>query len=227
MRTTHLAGFVVGLLALSVANATGAQTSSPILNIIEVQKLVASGAPDANARLAAHFTALADESAAEAKRHQAMSTGFGSNPGRQLGANMSAHCNRLAGLNRQAAATLGELAAHHTKLAAGVPSIVPPKAAAFQSGKGARVPTDDDLRALAAKASTPADHRALMEYFNETAKRHTRTASEHQQMSMSYRGTRIPSAAVHCDRLVTVSQDAAKEATAASTMHKDLAAIAR
>lgn len=225
MRTIHLAAFAVGLLALSVANATA--ETSPILNIIEVQKLVASGTPDANARLAAHFTALADESAADAKRHQAMSTGFGNNPGRQLGTNMSAHCNRLAALNRQAAATLGELAAHHTKLAAGVPSIVPPKAAAYQSGKGARVPTDDDLRELAAKASTPADHRALMEYFNEAAKRHTRTANEHQQMAMSYRGTRIPSAAVHCDRMVTVSRDAAKEATAAATMHKDLAAIAR
>lgn len=215
----------MGLLALSVANATA--ETSPILNIVEVQQLVASGTPDANARLAAHFTALADESAADAKRHQAMSTGFGTNPGRQLAATMTAHCNRLAGLDRQAAATLGELAAHHTKLAAGVPSIVPPKAAAYQSGKGARVPTDDDLRALAAKASTPADHRALMEYFNEVAKRHTRTANEHQQMSMSYRGTRISSAAVHCDRMVTVSRDAAKEATAAATMHKDLAAIAR
>ena len=74
MRTIHLAAFVIGLLALSVAQAA-AQTS-PILNIVEVQKLVASGTPDANARLAAHFTALADESAAEAKRHQAMSTGL-------------------------------------------------------------------------------------------------------------------------------------------------------
>lgn len=225
MRTIHLAAVAMGLLAISAADAT-AQTS-PILNIIEVQKLVASGTPDANARLAAHFTALADESAAEAKRHQSMSTGFGSNPGRQLGANMSAHCNRLAGLNRQAATALGELAGHHAKLAAGIPSIVPPKAAAYQAGKGARVPTDDDLRALAAKASTPADHRALMEYFDETAKRHTRTANEHQQMSMSYRGTRIPTAAVHCDRMVSVSRDAAKEATAAAAMHKDLAALAR
>ena len=42
-----------------------------------------------------------------------------------------------------------------------------------------------------------------------------------------YRGTRIPSAAVHCDRMVSVSRDAAKEATAAAAMHKDLAAVAR
>ena len=225
MRTIHLAAFAMGLLALSVAHV--AAETSPILNNVEVQKLVKSGTLADNARLAAHFTALADESTADAKRHEAMSTGFGSNLGRQLGANMSAHCNRLAALNRQAATTLGELATHHTKLAAGVSSIVPANAAAYQSGKGARVPTDDDLRALAAKANRPADHRALMEYFNEVAKRHTRTANEHQQMAMSYRGTRIPSAAVRCDRMVTISRDSAKEATAAATMHKDLAGVSR
>lgn len=226
MRTIHLAAFAVGLLAISVANAT-AQTS-PVLNIVEVQKLVASGTPDANASLAAHFTALADESAAEAKRHQAMSTGFGSNPARQLGTNMTAHCNHLAELNRQAAATLGELAAHHTKLAAGVPSVAPPNASLYQSGKDARVPTERELRDLAAKASTAADHRALMEYFSETSRRHTATGEQHAQMAQAYRGsTRFGWAASHCDRMVALSRDAAKEATAAAVMHKDLAALAR
>ena len=49
---------------------------------------------------------------------------------------MSAHCNRLAELNRQAAATLGELAAHHTKLAAGFRRSYRPKAAAYQIRQG-------------------------------------------------------------------------------------------
>lgn len=225
MRTIHLAAFVMGLLALPAANA--AAQPSPILNIIEVQKLVASEAPADNTRLAAHFAALADQSASEAKRHEAMASAFGGNPSRQLGTTMSVHCTRLAELNRQAAATLGELAAHHRKLAAGVPSIVPPKAAAYQSGKGARVPTEQELRDLAAKASTPSDHRALMEYFNETAKRHTSTADEHVRMAQSYRGTKISSAAAHCDRMVTLSRDAAREATAAAVMHKDLAGTTR
>lgn len=221
----HLAAFVMGFVALSVANATA--QPSPILNIIEVQKLVASGAPADNARLAVHFTALADQSASEAKQHEAMSSAFGGNPSRQLGTAMSVHCTHLAELNRQAAATLGELAAHHKKLAAGAPSTLPPNAAAYQSGKGARVPTENELRGLAAKASTPADHRALMEYFSETAKRHTAAADEHVRMAQSYRGTKIASAAAHCDRMVTISRDAAKEATAAAVMHKDLAGVAR
>ena len=226
MRTIHLGTLVVALLSLPAGHA--AAQGSSILNIIEVQKLVASDVPADNARLAAHFTALADQSAEEAKRHQAMSNGFGINPVRQLGANMSPHCTRLAELNREAAKTLIELATHHTKLAAGVPSVAPPNASPYQSGKGARMPTESDLRDLAAKASTAADHRALMEYFNETARRHTAAERDHAQMAQAYRGsTRFAWVGSHCDRMVALSRDAAKEAAAAAATHKDLAALAR
>ena len=225
MRTIHVGAMVMGLLALAVAQA--AAQPAPILNVVELQKLIASATPGDNARVAAHFTALAEQAAAEARRHQTMSTGFGVNPNRQLGTQMAPHCNRLAKLNEEAAATLRELAAHHQKLAAGVPSVAPPNAATYQSGKSARTPTENDLKDLAAKAATAADHRALMEYFSETAKRHTAAADDHVRMAQSYRGGRIPSAAVHCDHMVRVSRDAAKEATAASAMHKDLAALPR
>ena len=80
---------------------------------------------------------------------------------------------------------------------------------------------------MAAKASTPADHRALEEYFLTAAKRYTADANEHATMAAAYRGTKIASAAVHCDRLVTLSRDAAKEANAAAARHKELAGIAR
>ena len=50
MRTIHLAALVMGALTLSAGN-TAAQTS-PILNIVEVQKLVASETPADHARLA-------------------------------------------------------------------------------------------------------------------------------------------------------------------------------
>jgi hypothetical protein len=46
-------------------------------------------------------------------------------------------------------------------------------------------------------------------------------------MAQSYRGTRIAQAAAHCDRIVALSRDAAKEATAAAEMHTQLANIAR
>lgn len=140
---------------------------------------------------------------------------------------MSVHCNQLAKLNREAAATLGDLALHHKKLASGAPSTLPPNGAAYQSGKGARLPSEAELRDLAARASSAADHRALMEYFSETARRHTTTGDEHVRMAQAYRGTKIASAAAHCDHMVALSRDAAKEANAASVMHKDLAAVAR
>ena len=80
---------------------------------------------------------------------------------------------------------------------------------------------------MAAKASTPADHRALEEYFLTLAKRYTADVTEHTAMANTYRGARIAQAAVHCDNFVRLSRDAAKEATAAAEMHKQLAGVAR
>ena len=45
-------------------------------------------------------------------------------------------------------------------------------------------------------------------------------------MAQAYRGTRIAQAAVHHDRLVTLSRDTAKEANAAAAMHRQLAGFA-
>jgi hypothetical protein len=80
---------------------------------------------------------------------------------------------------------------------------------------------------MAAKASSPADHRALEEYFLTLAKRYTTDATEHATTANTYRGTKIAQAAVHCDNLVRLSRDAAKEATAAAEMHKQLAGVGR
>ena len=80
---------------------------------------------------------------------------------------------------------------------------------------------------MAAKASSPADHRALQEYFLTLAKRYTADAAEHATTANTFRGTKIAQSAVHCDNLVRLSKDAAKEATAAAEMHKQLAGIAR
>ena len=143
-----------------------------------MQQLVKRAEPGDNARLAAHFTALAERYTAEAKRHTSMSQSFVGNPSRNLGTGMSAHCKQLADLNTQSATTLRELAA------------LPPEAGgwcrqrrrhrlalAFEGGAGAPAPTEQELNALAAKASTPADHRALEEYFLTLAKRYTADAS--------------------------------------------------
>jgi hypothetical protein len=157
-----------------------------------------------------------------------MAQAFIASPTRRTPANTAAdHCKRLAGLNTQAANTLRELAAYHEKRAAGAVAEVPKGAARFHAGGGAPEPADDELAALAGRASTPADHHALEEYFQTAAKRYREAVNEHTSMAQAYRGTRIAQAAVHCDRLVSLSRDEAKEATAAAEMHKQLATTGR
>jgi hypothetical protein len=73
----------------------------------------------------------------------------------------------------------------------------------------------------------PSEHRAWEEYFLTLATRHTVEANAHVAWAQTYRGTRIAQAAVHQDRLATLSRDSAKEATEAAAMHKQLAGIAR
>ena len=85
---------------------------------------------------------------------------------------------------------------------------------------------------MAAKASTPADHRALEEYFLTLAKRYTGAAADHKAMASAYRGLpRSPGwaagAAAHCDRLVTLAEESANEAAGAAAMHRQLAGVGR
>ena len=229
MRTIHFRLFSIGAFAfVAFAGAAAAQTKpSAVLNTLEVQQLVKRAEPGDHARLGAHFTALGDRYAAEAKRHTAMAQSFVGNPSRNLGTGMSAHCKRLGDLNTQSATTLRELAAFHGKLAAGTPATPPRDSARFEGGAGAPAPTEKELNALAANAKTPAEHGALQEYFLTLAKRYTAEANEHVASAGVYRGTRIAQAAVHHDRLAGLSRDAAKEANDAAAMHKQLAGVAR
>ena len=161
MTTIRFQSFIAGAVALLVvaANAAAAVAVAPgVLNIVEVRQLAARGDPGDHARLALHFATLADRHAAEATRHDAMANAFVGNPNRQTGV-ANPNCRRLAKLNAQSAATLRELAAHHHRLAVGVWSMEPPDSAAFEAGEGASEPTDAALKALAANARTPADHR--------------------------------------------------------------------
>lgn len=223
-RSASPAAFAV----LAFAGSAPAQGSSPaLLNTLEVRQLAARAEPGDNARLASHFTAVADRYAAEAQRHTSMSQSFGGNPSRTLGTGMSAHCKRLADLNTQSATTARELATHHRKLAEGAPSTPPKDAARFEGGAGARQPTEKELTALAAKARTPSEHGALQEYFQTLAKQYTDEADEHTRLAQTYRGTRIAQAAVHHDRLATLARDAAKEASAGADMHRAQATGAR
>ena len=229
MRTVHVRLLSLAAAAvLTLASSVAAQEKpSGLLNTLEVQQLVKRAEPGDNARLAAHFTALAERYVAEAKRHTAMAQSFVGNPRRNLGTGMSAHCKQLADLNTKSATELRELATYHQKLASGAAATPPAGGARFEGGAGAPAPTEQELNAMAAKASTPAEHRALEEYFLTLAKRYTAEASEHVALAQAYRGTRIAQAAAHHDRLAVLLRDAAKEATAGAGMHKQLAGVAR
>ena len=227
MTTVHFRSVSIAAVAvLTFAGSVAAQEKpSGLLNSLGVQQLVKRAEPGDNARLAPHFTALADRYAAEAKRHTSMAPSFVGNPSRNLGTGMSAHCKQLADLNTKSATELRELAAYHQKLGSGVTATPPAGGACFEGDAGAPAPTEQELNAMSAKASSPADHRALEEYFLTLAKPHTADATEHATTANTYRGTKIAQAAVHCDNLVRLSRDAAKEATAAA--EKQLAGVGR
>jgi len=230
MRTVHFRSLALAAVTVLTFAANGAaQNTAPgLLNEVEVRQLVARAEPGDQAQLSAHFTALADRYAAEAKRHVSMSRSFIGNPSRNLGVGMSAHCKQLADLNTQSEMAARELAVYHAKLAAGTPATPPKNGALLQSGVGAPEPTEKELSALAEKASTPAEHRGLEEYFATLAKRYTRDAEQHAQFAAAYRtSARVAQAAVTHDRLAELSRAAAKEAAAAAQMHKQLAGAGR
>src|SRR5262245_25598233 len=122
------------LVLATLVSGANAQTASPVLNALEVQKLVASTDPADNARLSAHFAALADRYAREAMHHDRMAQALIASPARRTPTNSAAdHCKRLAGLNTQTANTLRELAAYHEKRAAAAVAAVPKLAARFHA----------------------------------------------------------------------------------------------
>lgn len=77
------------------------------------QQLVTSAEPTAHVRLAAHFSALADQYIAEAARHGRRERTSVAPPRSQLDASMPIHCRQLAQHWVQSASTLRELAAYH------------------------------------------------------------------------------------------------------------------
>jgi hypothetical protein len=228
MRPVHHSLALAAAAVLTVTGSVAAQQKpAGILNSLEVRQLVERAEPGDHVRLSAHFITLGERYAAEAERHISMSQSFVGNPSRNLGAGMSVHCKRLANLNTQSATTVRELAAYHDKLSTGTPATPARDGAPFHGGAGAPEATEKELNALAAKANTPREHRALGEYFVTLTRRYTAEANEHATLAQTYRGTRIAQTAVIHDRFADLARDSAKEATAAADMHKALATVAR
>jgi hypothetical protein len=235
MTSIRFRSITIGLFAIAAfaAQAAAQAAQSPILTTIEVRQLIAHGEPGDHARLYAHFRALADQYAANAKQHNAMAQAFIASPSVRVRAQSSAdHCKRLEGLATRSAATLRELATHHERLATGIASTTPKSAARFEAGEGARdvEQHDKEMHDLAANARTAADHRAIEEYFESVEQKYNKAVNEHSAMAQAYRA--VPhrggsDPASHCDRLVTLSREAAKEAGAVATDHEKAADAAR
>ena len=223
-RSLSLAALTVLVLATNTLAQTPAAPAP--LSAAEFQQLVSSGTPADHARLKAYFSALADQDIAEAKRHDAMQQAFARNT--KMGAmatSMSAHCKRLADISKASAASTRELAAEHDTLAAGA-TFTPPVSRPMTAG--VETTSDTEWSALAAKATTAADHQRLEQYFTAQATRYDRDAANHTAYAKSWRAsTKAPNAAsiaAHCDQIAAQKNDAAKEARSAANMHKQHAA---
>jgi hypothetical protein len=217
------------IASLAVAGTASAQTSD-VLNSFEVQRLVAGDDSNDHAALSVHFAALAASYDAQTSRHDAFARGFAGNPNRRFATEPGAAWARRAETTRQWAATARELAAHHARLAFGMPSIAPEGAGAFHGGRGAPEPTPAELRALASSASTPNDHLMLEEYYLVRARRADDTAARHAAMVAGFRGTPRRTLSgdggLHCDRHIKQARDEAEDARVRALIHRQLAEIA-
>lgn len=217
------------IASVAVAGAASAQTSG-VLNALEVQRLIISDELDDHAALSVHFAALAALYEAETARHDVFARGAAGNPNHRFAMEPGAAWARRAERTREWAATARELAAHHARLAFGMPSSVPEGAGAFHGGRGAPEPTAAELRAMSSRASTPSEHRMLEEYYLLQATRADERAVKHSTMVAGFRATPRRTLSgdggLHCDRLIKEAREAAEDARVRALVHRQLADIA-
>lgn len=230
MRTISVRSAVaVCALSLLAGGAALAQDQpTPVLNALELRQLVDRAEPADHARLSAHFGALAERYATDAKQHERMAQASNGQAGKSSNAGLAAHCRSLAKFAHELEKGARALATFHTGRAAGAPVEAPANTRGLESGTGASTPKDDELAEFAAKAAKTNDHRALSDYFTTLAARYSADADTHTAMSVSYgSNSRLAGMVPHCDRLTKTARAAAKEAQMAASMHKELLSSAR
>ena len=220
---------ITAALVSAVAGTAAAQSTSGILNSLEVQRLVAADTRAAHAILGKHFMAIAEKYRADAVRFNVLPMAPTGNPNHPTPSLTDTRRARQA----EAALTLSEaardMATYHQLRSVGTTPVAPADRAKFDGGFGARVPTAADVRDTVAAARTTADHRALEEYFATVAEGSAADAKKHAAMANIFRvsGQRHGAefAAMHCDRLANQAREAAKQATASAAFHHQLANI--
>jgi len=218
----------IAALAAATAQTATAQNASGLLNILEVQRLVAADTPQAHAALAKHFIALAAVYRADADRYSALAAVPGGNPNHPFAAGTSDRRIRQADAASAAARTVRAVAAYHQILSMGRMSKRPAVASAFDAGKGAPPPTPAELNEFVRSARTPAAERELVEYFRIVARTETANAEAYARTA---RMTRVSGArntepvAVRFEYLASAAREAARRANLAVELHRQLAEI--
>jgi len=227
MKSLNLSVLAAAVSLAFVATSTAQPASTTVLNSLDVRQLVARAEPADQTRLAAHFNSLADQYTAEATRHGHMPRTFAGTSKAQMGAGMALHCRQLTKLDSEAADTLRELANYHTQLAVGGTATAPAKSAGFEVGEGSPQPTAVDVRTWVDQAGTSTEHLVLAEYFRNIADEAAVTEATHAFMGNSFRGTRLETSAVHCNRLVRAARQRATNARTAAALQARLAGTSR
>lgn len=230
MRTTSIKPIVAACaLSLLAGGAALAQDQpTPVLNTLELRQLVDRAEPADHARLSAHFGALAERYATDAKQHERMAQASSGQAGKSSNVGLAAHCRTLAKADHELEQGARALATFHKERAAGASVAAPANTRGLESGTGAAKPKDDELAAFAATAAKTNDHRALSDYFTTLAARYSADADSHTTMSVSYgSNSRLAGMVPHCDRLAKAARGAAKEAQMAASMHKELISAVR
>jgi hypothetical protein len=215
-------------LGALTAQTAAAQNASGLLNVLEVQRLVAADTLQAHAALAKHFVALAAVYRAEADRYSALAALPSGNPNHPIDTGIRERRTRQADAAFAAARTVRTLAANHQILSVGRVSRRPAAAAAFDGGKGAPLPTRAELDALAKAARTPSAHRELAEYFLIQARTETSNAEAyalHARMTRVSGARNTEATAVRYEQLAATAREAARRANLAAELHRQLAAI--
>ena len=221
--------FVVSAVVAFIADTPAARAQPWLLNRLEVQRLVAMNTPEAHARLSKHFIALAETYTADAARYAGRANGSAGNPSHGFGTRTDVRRTRQAQDAARRAEAARAMTVYHQLLSVGAAAVPPPARAQLDGGTGAPAPTQAELHELAMRARTPADHRVLAEYYLTLETRETALANEHARMANMQRvsGGRgaWETTATHSDRLAGLSRKAAKHASAAASVHRQLASI--
>ena len=212
---------IIGLAAAAATVTAEAQ----VLNQLEVQRLVDRADSASHAALQQHFIALAAQFDREAARDQAVAHGFVGNPVRPMAPVAGTAWMARAASARAAADAVRRLAHYHEQRAAGLMALMPPRAADFEGGNGAPVPTAAQVREIEAAARTPAEHHFLMEYFSTVAMAQLETIARDTARRAAYLASvsHDPIAIADCDRRIATARRAVDAAIAAAERHHNLA----